>query len=130
MRKYPIFPILNRECNKAYQIPDSNTIIEKGTSIIIPVLGLQRDPKFYPNPNDFEPERCLGEVPYMPFGDGPRACIAVRMGKIHAKVGLVMILQKSCVDLQDNAPRDLKMSPNDFVMTANDGIHLKIKTRN
>lgn len=138
LRKYPIVPILNRECTKDYQIPGTKTIIEKGTGIIIPVLGLHSDPKFYSNPNYFEPERFLkenvcdksfAEMPYMPFGDGPRICIGMRMGKIQTKVGLIMMLQKSSVYLQDNDPRDLKMCPNAFVMTANDGITLKVKTR-
>lgn len=131
-------PILNRECTKEYQIPGTNTIIEKGTAIIIPVLGLQRDPKFYPNPNNFEPERFLkenasnksfAEMPYMPFGEGPRVCIGLRLGKIQVKVGLLLMLQKNTFHLPENAPRELQISPKAFVMSSVDGINLKIKTR-
>ncbi len=31
--------------------------IEKGTAIIIPLLGIQRDPEIYDNPLEFRPER-------------------------------------------------------------------------
>lgn len=138
LRKYPIVPILNRECTKEYRIPGTNTIIDKGTAIIIPVLGLQRDPKYYPNPINFEPERFLkentsdksfAEMPYMPFGEGPRVCIGTRLGKIQVKVGLILMLQKSNVELQKNAQQELQISPKAFVMAAVGGINLKVKSR-
>lgn len=79
LRKYPIVPILNRECTQTYKVPGSNYTMEKGTAVIIPVLGIQRDPKYYPKPDEFIPERFSPEntksfeqMPYMPFGDGPR----------------------------------------------------------
>ncbi|GBP09515.1 Cytochrome P450 9e2 [Eumeta japonica] len=56
--------------------------LEKGTSVIIPVQALQRDPKYFPNPEKFDPDRFSAEnkakLPscvYLPFGDGPRNCI-------------------------------------------------------
>lgn len=84
LRIYPIVPLLNRECTKDYKIPDTNLTIEKGTPIIIPVLGLHRDPNIYDNPMEFIPERFLdsphggGKVDglfYSPFGNGPHNCI-------------------------------------------------------
>ena len=82
MRKYPSLGILNRVCNNDFEIPASNIKIEKGTPIIIPVLGLHKDPKYYPDPEKFDPERFenenIGKRPssvYLPFGDGPRICI-------------------------------------------------------
>lgn len=72
LRKYPIVPILNRECAQTYKVPGSNYVMEKGTALLIPVLGIQRDPKYYPNPDEFIPERfrpenikSFEEMPYM-----------------------------------------------------------------
>lgn len=45
--------LLSRECSHDYEIPE----IEKETSIIMPLAGIQRDPKFYPEPYKFIPER-------------------------------------------------------------------------
>lgn len=136
LRKYPIVPILNRECNKDYRIPGTQTIIEKGTAVIIPLLGLQRDPKFYPEPNAFRPERffkenakSFTEQPYIPFGEGPRNCIGLRLGKLQVKVGLMLMLQKNSFFLQSDAKPELDISPKIFVMGATTGIHLKIKPR-
>lgn len=99
LRKYPALPILNRECTKDYQVPDSSFVIKKGTSIIISLLGIHRDEKFFPNPVKYDPDRFSDERKdydedmYMPFGAGPRNCIAFRMGLLMTKVAIVMLLK-------------------------------------
>lgn len=84
MRKYPPIPTLNRECVKDYRIPGTDVIIEKGTSILIPVFGLHHDEDYYTNSQQFNPERFneknKGKIPshaYLPFGEGPRNCIGM-----------------------------------------------------
>lgn len=58
--------------------------IKKGDMILIPVIGIHFDPKYFPNPNKFDPDRFSDEnkssiVPgsYIPFGVGPRNCIGI-----------------------------------------------------
>lgn len=82
MRKYPPAPVYLRKCTKTYQVPDTNVIIEKGLSVLIPAYGLHRDPEYFPNPEKFDPERFskenkskIWDYTYIPFGDGPRICI-------------------------------------------------------
>jgi cytochrome P450 family 6 len=82
LRKYPPGPFLVRECTKKYTIPRTDIAIEKGTLIIIPVMGLHRDQKYYPYHEIFDPDRfseeTKGKIPqytYLPFGEGPRICI-------------------------------------------------------
>lgn len=79
MRKYPGIPILNRECTKDYKVPESDITIKKGTCVIISMFGLGRDPRCFPNPMAYIPERHLDktqidENAVIPFGDGPRSC--------------------------------------------------------
>lgn len=74
-------PILNRECTVDYTIPNTQFTIKKGTPIIISLFGMMRDPVNFPEPMKFMPERFLetnrnyNATAYIPFGDGPRACI-------------------------------------------------------
>lgn len=118
IRKYP-FPMLNRECTKDYLVPGTNFTIQKGTAIIISLLGIHRDEQFFPNPEKYDPERFsderkdYNEDMYMPFGAGPRNCIgeilktestflelfqlkfcftAFRMGLLVSKVAIVKLL--------------------------------------
>lgn len=73
--------MLNRQCTKDYKIPNTDLIIPNETPIIISLLGIMRDPKNFPDPEQFIPDRYDEENPkfnpsaYMAFGLGPRACI-------------------------------------------------------
>lgn len=80
LRLYPMVGSLNRECTLPYHIPNSSIVMEKGSKVVIPIAGLHNDPKFYPDPDTFCPERFANNnykpcSTYMPFGDGPRICI-------------------------------------------------------
>jgi cytochrome P450 family 6 len=81
LRKYPILPVLNRECTKDYRIPGTEVTIQKGTALVISVLGLHRDKNLFPNPEKYNPDRFAEEIhdydedAYMPFGIGPRNCL-------------------------------------------------------
>ena len=81
LRKYPIVPMLIRECTKDYTFTGTKLTVEKGTSVFIPVQGIQRDPNIYEKPMEFIPDRFKDSPTgngksnglfYMPFGDGPR----------------------------------------------------------
>lgn len=61
-------------------------MIEKGTNIHIPIYSIHNDPRYYHNPNVFNPERFDEELcpdakalrdkgVFFPFGSGPRICL-------------------------------------------------------
>lgn len=90
LRMYPPLPDLLRRCTEDYVIPDTNITIEKGTSVIIPILGLHYDEDFFPEPDKFNPDRFheenIGNVKpytYLPFGDGPRNCLGKNENTLH-----------------------------------------------
>jgi cytochrome P450 family 6 len=74
--------MLNRECTKDYKIPGTDVVLEQGMTTITPVYALHHDPKYYPDPERFDPERFNEDVKakrhhyvYLPFGESPRICI-------------------------------------------------------
>jgi cytochrome P450 family 6 len=82
LRKYPPASPIFRTCTKEYQIPDTDITLEKGTIVLIPVEAIQNDPKYFNNPEEFNPDRFSPEekqnrteFSYFPFGEGPRICI-------------------------------------------------------
>lgn len=76
--------------------------IPKGTNLVTMNQVSSRFSKYFVNPNDFIPERWLKgspiqvkENPYLvlPFGHGPRACIARRLAEQHLLTLLLRITQ-------------------------------------
>ncbi|XP_049963087.1 cytochrome P450 6k1-like isoform X2 [Schistocerca serialis cubense] len=136
LRKYPPVPLLNREPNKEYKIPDSDVVLEKGTPLSISVLGLHRDPKCYPDPEHFDPERFSEQQKaqrqpyvYLPFGDGPRNCIGMRLGLLQVKVGLVCLLSKYNVRPTEKTRETLEYNARTVILLPNGGIQLRLEKR-
>ncbi|EFA02825.1 cytochrome P450 6a2 [Tribolium castaneum] len=137
LRKYPPLPILQRQCNKDYIVPETNIRIPKGVDVAITILALHRDPEFYPNPEVFDPERFNEEnknartpFTWLPFGDGPRVCIGLRFGMMQSKVGLTALLKDYRVTLNKKTKVPLEMSKNSFIIAAEGGIWLDIEKIN
>ncbi|XP_047000065.1 cytochrome P450 6k1-like [Schistocerca americana] len=136
LRKYPPLPILNRECNKEYRIPDSELVLEKGTAVAISVLGLQHDPKYFPDPERFDPERFSEEEKakrhpyvYLPFGEGPRICIGMRLGLLQVKVGLAYLLSRYNVRTTEKTVTNLEYSSMSIILMPKSGIQLRLEKR-
>lgn len=82
MRYYPVLPFLDRKAAKDYKIPNTDIIIEKGTHVYLSTIGMHYDPKYYRDPEKFDPERFsdqnkdnINPFCYLPVGTGPRMCI-------------------------------------------------------
>ncbi|XP_049815619.1 cytochrome P450 6k1-like isoform X2 [Schistocerca nitens] len=136
LRKYPPVPFLNRECNQDYKIPDSDVILEKGTPVALSVLGLHYEPKYFPDPDRFDPERFSEEAKarrhpyvYLPFGEGPRICIGMRMGLLQTKVGLVNLLSKYSVQPTQKTVAKLDFHPRSGILMTKSGIHIQFVKR-
>ncbi|RZC40554.1 cytochrome P450 monooxygenase, partial [Asbolus verrucosus] len=131
LRKYPPLPILNRICTKDYRVPGTDFVIEKGTKVIIPNLGLQRDSEYYPDPEKFDPERFSEEnrrtrhpFTFIPFGEGPRICIGLRFGMMQTKVGLSVLLKNYKFSISQKTTLPLQLDPTSFIMTTKGGVWL------
>ncbi|XP_061195804.1 cytochrome P450 3A18-like [Saccostrea echinata] len=75
--------------------------IPKNTEIVIPVYAFHRSQKYWEEPSKYNPDRFLVKnksklTPYafLPFGLGPRNCVAMRLAYMEAKCAIVTILQK------------------------------------
>ncbi|CAB3254030.1 unnamed protein product [Arctia plantaginis] len=84
LRHFPPMGWLDRVATKDYQI-DENLTIPAGTPVYLNAVGMQVDPQYFPDPMVFNPDRFLPEnernntpFTFLPFGDGPRACIGMR----------------------------------------------------
>lgn len=80
--------------------------IPRNTTVIFSQYILQRSDRYFEAPNDFRPERWLGELnypkhAYLPFGAGHRKCIGADFAWMEASLILVSLLKRWDVNFVD-----------------------------
>lgn len=87
LRKWPPAVAMDRVCTSPYtmKVDGKTHKFNVGDIIWVPVFGIHRDERYYPDPEKFDPERFNEEnkrnihpETYLPFGVGPRNCIGSR----------------------------------------------------
>ena len=98
MRMYPPVWLITRRNLDDYHI--AGYTIPKGSLIFLSQYISHWDKRFFPNPEQFIPERFLGEnlssrpkLAYFPFGAGPRTCIGDGFARMEGTLLLASILQ-------------------------------------
>ncbi|EDV35650.2 LOW QUALITY PROTEIN: uncharacterized protein Dana_GF12579 [Drosophila ananassae] len=134
LRKHPILPHVTREANQDYKLPNTDIVIDNGTSVLIPISCIHHDPEIYPNPEEFDPSRFDPEVvksrhpmAYLPFGEGPRNCIGLRFGKLQSKIGLVSLLRRFRFSPSKRTEIPLILGNKNFTLNTKNGMHLKVE---
>ncbi|CAH0727958.1 unnamed protein product, partial [Brenthis ino] len=137
LRMFPPLGTLHRVCAKRYTISQIGVTIDPGVKIIIPLQAIQNDPKYFENPDKFMPERFSAEEEstrrsyvYMPFGEGPRACIGARLGHMQSLAGLAAVLHRFSVEPSNKTRRKPQVDPKlNVTQSVINGIPLKLKLR-
>ncbi|PSN51922.1 Cytochrome P450 6k1 [Blattella germanica] len=138
LRLYPILPFLDRKCLSDYDIPapsgKGTVTIPAGTAVYIPLIGIQYDPEYFPDPEKYDPERFTEEnkqsrpaYTHMPFGEGPRMCIGSRFAFMQTKSGLIHILSRYEVSPCKDTPIPLILDKRSFLLSTTTGIPLTFK---
>ncbi|KAL3280009.1 hypothetical protein HHI36_017517 [Cryptolaemus montrouzieri] len=129
MRKYPPAPVFLRKCTESYKIPDTDIVLEKGLSVLIPAYGMHKDPEYFPNPDEFDPERFneenrakIWDYTYIPFGDGPRLCIGMRFAMIQVKIALSLMLKNYTFRLNSRTKLPITMEKKGIILAPIGGI--------
>lgn len=99
MRMYPPVPSLARVATEDTTV--GGYPVAKGAEVILWLYLTHHDPRFYPDPSRFLPERFtkeneakLPKAAYLPFGAGPRACIGKSFAMMEAQLLLALMLQR------------------------------------
>ena len=74
--------------------------IQAGSLLLVPQIAIHRDPRFYPEPMRFDPDRFLPEASlsrpryaYFPFGAGSRICIGENFAWMEAVLVLASVVR-------------------------------------
>lgn len=89
--------------------------METGTQIFLSQWVVHRDPRWWPEPDRFRPERWLepDERPrfaWFPFGGGPRVCIGNHFAEMEGVTILAVLAQRLRFDPVDGEP-PLELAP-------------------
>ncbi|XP_074960950.1 cytochrome P450 3A9-like [Phalacrocorax aristotelis] len=133
LRLFPLGGRLERACKKDVEINGVN--IPKGTVVVIPPYTLHHNPEYWPEPEEFRPERFSKEnkesidpYTYLPFGAGPRNCIGMRFALLTLKVAITILLQHFTFQTCKETQIPLKLS-SQGLLTPKKPIVLKVVPR-
>ncbi|KAL7302463.1 hypothetical protein TKK_0005111 [Trichogramma kaykai] len=141
LRKYPGAPLTNRVCTKDYDFPPAmdgcpGYRMKKGQALVIPVYGFHTDPRYFPEPEKFDPERFSPEnkvkidpYTYLPFGIGPRECIGKRFALMETKIIVINVLKKFVIKFTEKSEHPVRFAKKTFTTTARGGCWLKLERR-
>ncbi|XP_071445857.1 probable cytochrome P450 6a14 [Hetaerina americana] len=140
LRKHPPVARIDRECVKDYTMTlptedgERKIVIEKGTPVFVSVMGLHYDPKYFPEPHEFRPERFSAEEkakrsPYVfqGFGHGPRNCLGMRFALMSTKLAMAHFLRDYEVSTSTKTQIPLEYNRFAMLLKAKNGIWLNVK---
>ncbi|XP_020286743.1 cytochrome P450 9e2-like [Pseudomyrmex gracilis] len=136
-RTIPALGFMTKICTEECELKGSDGLVcrvQPGTEILIPVHGLQEDPRYWENPQVFDPERFSPEnkhniekFAFLPFGEGPRICVGMRMALLQIKACLATLLRKYSLELSPKTRVPLKISTSGFLTAAEGGLWAYIR---
>ncbi|KRX93607.1 Cytochrome P450 4V2, partial [Trichinella pseudospiralis] len=132
LRLFPSVPLFARFINEDFDI--GGLTIPSGSEVIVSPYGVHRDPRHWPDPEIFDPDRFLpknanGRHPfaYLPFSAGSRNCIGQRFALMEEKVVVSWILRY--FEVTSVQRRDQIFPKAELIIRPTETILIKLKRR-
>ncbi|XP_038104997.1 cytochrome P450 9e2 isoform X1 [Culex quinquefasciatus] len=139
LRKWPPVPFLDRRCTKPYLLEDldgSSVQLQPGDSIWIPTTAIMRNPKYFPQPEKFDPERfsvenrgTIDPNAFISFGVGPRNCIGSRFALMETKTTFFYLLSRFTIESGPKTQHPLEIKTSSITMQAKNGFWVRFRKR-
>ncbi|KAJ0033143.1 hypothetical protein NQD34_000250 [Periophthalmus magnuspinnatus] len=132
LRLYPSVPFFARTICQDTTIRGFKVL--KGSNVVVVTYALHRDPRHFPDPEEFRPERFLPEnsvgrpaYAYVPFSAGLRNCIGQRFALMEEKVVLASGLRHFTVEACQK--REELHPVGELILRPQKGIYIKLEKR-
>ncbi|KAL3271394.1 hypothetical protein HHI36_021876 [Cryptolaemus montrouzieri] len=131
LRLYPTVPSFGRILTENFQV--GGQVYPKGVDCFINVFGIHRNPKYFKDPETFNPMRFADDntqfrFAYIPFSAGPRNCIGQRFAMLEMKYVVSSVLRHFI--LEPATPKEEPILCHDIVLKSKNGIKISIRERN
>ncbi len=131
MRLYPPAYVMTRRAAETVEI--GGYVLPAESNVILSPWVTHRDPRFFPNPEAFEPERwsagkeqTIPKFAYFPFGGGPRVCIGNAFALMEAAVLLASVAQRFHISL---VPGSTVAPLASITLRPRNGVHVRLRQR-
>jgi len=131
MRLYPPAWAIGRQAIRDVEI--AGRVLPRDAVILTSQWVIHRDPRWYPDPEKFDPQRWTPEArsqrprwSYFPFGGGSRQCIGESFAWMEAILVLAAILPKWKIELTDAKPLILRPT---ITLRPKEGIPMRLRKR-
>jgi cytochrome P450 len=97
LRLYPPSHAVSRKVFTPFEL--GGYVMPKGCLVSFSIYAMQRNPRWFPEPDRFRPERWfegadkLPRGAYLPFGEGPRTCVGSHFAMVESKIVLATLLR-------------------------------------
>ncbi|WP_034485324.1 cytochrome P450 [Actinomadura oligospora] len=99
MRLFPPGPYGAREATEDVALGEYT--VPAGTTIFLPIWAVHKNPRYWPDPERFDPDRFTPEasagrprLAHIPFGLGPRSCEGAALAMVEAQLVLAVLLKR------------------------------------
>lgn len=139
LRMWPSIPFVARQMTQDLTVGSTANngnryVVPKGATCMVFTQVLHNNPKYYPKPDTFDPDRFLPEevakrhpFAYIPFSAGPRNCIGQKFAQMEVKVILAKLLRNYHIKTRDH--RDKLHVVGELVLRSRNGLNVHFSPR-
>lgn len=131
LRLYPPVHVIGRQVVEPFELDGYH--FSKGTLIGVSMYVVHRNPHYFPNPQQFDPDRWTPEFEatlprgaYIPFSTGPRNCIGSHFAMLEAHLVLTTLAQRVTFELVPG--QTIEAEPL-ITLRPKDGIKMRVHLR-
>jgi cytochrome P450 len=130
LRLYPPAYAFGRRALRATHV--GGHPVPAGTTVLMSPWAMHRDPRFFPEPAEFRPERWsdglaarLPRFAYFPFSSGPRRCVGSSFALMEATIALAVMLPR----FELSSPPARAVAAPSITLRPAGGMHVRIAPR-
>ncbi|XP_068972153.1 probable cytochrome P450 28d2 [Bombus flavifrons] len=127
---------MRKICTEEFELQGSDGLTYRakpGAHIIIPIHALHNDPKYWRDPEVFDPERfneerkqTIEKMTFLSFGKGPRICVGIKIAMLQTKACIASLLRNYRLELSPKTQVPPKISPKYLLFEVDGAVRVDI----